>query len=294
MLNTDVRLHNSSPSRDSRKFGVGNRFSVLASLYIGSKPSDLQRCLESVENQTLAPDQVVIVLDGPVVREIESLIYSFSTRLPIETLGLERNQGLGKALAAGLEICKHELVARVDTDDISLAQRFEMQVAFLLQNSEVAVLGAAMQETYCFKGKTVSRQRMGAGEQLDVTKLARVRNPLNHPTVMFRKTLVESVGGYVDCPFFEDYYLWARIISANHKIANLSEVLVETEIDESYFSRRGGWEYMRAERQFLIRLRKLGFLKGYHLVFWIVARTPLRILPSGLRKFVYMLFLRRT
>ncbi len=287
-------MHNSSPLSDTREFGVGNRFSVLASLYIGSKPSDLKRCLESIERQTLAPDQVVIVLDGPVVREIKSLIGSFSTRLPIQTLELEQNQGLGKALSAGLEICKHELVARVDTDDISLARRFEMQVAFLLQNSEVAVLGAAMQETYCFKGKTVSRQRTGVREQLDVTKLARVRNPLNHPTVMFRKTVVDSVGGYVDCSFFEDYYLWARIISANHKIANLSEVLVETEIDEGYFSRRGGWEYLRAERQFLIRLRKLGFLKGYHLVFWIIARAPLRILPSEFRKFIYMLILRRT
>ena len=279
---------------DSRRLDDGNKISVLASLYIHSKPNDFQRCLQSIESQTLAPDQVVIVLDGPGVGEIDSLIQSFSARLPIQTLVFEQNQGLGKALGAGLKMCEHDLVARVDTDDISLAQRFEMQVEYLRRNNEVAVLGTAMREIYCFNGKKIIRNRRGARDRFDLAKTARVRNPLNHPTVMFRKTLVESVGGYLDCPFFEDYYLWARIISANHKIANLSEVLVETEIDESYFSRRGGWEYLRAERQFLIRLRKLGFLKGYHLVFWIVARTPLRILPSGLRKFVYMLFLRRT
>ena len=293
MSSPDIRLWNAGSMFDSRRLDHGNKISVLASLYIHSKPSDFQRCLQSIASQTLAPDQVVIVLDGPVVAEIDSLIQSFSDRLPIQTLVFEQNQGLGKALGAGLKMCKHDLVARVDTDDISLAQRFEMQVEFLRRNNEVAVLGTAMREIYCFKGKKIIRNRRGARDRFDLAKTARVRNPLNHPTVMFRKTVVDSVGGYVDCPFFEDYYLWAKLLLANHQISNLSEVLVETEIDEDYFIRRGGWDYLRAERQFLNRLRKLRFLKTHQIIVWIMVRVPLRIVPTNFREFIYMSMLRK-
>ena len=109
---------------------------------------------------------------------------------------------------------------------------------------------------------------------------------------MFRKSAVLSVGGYMDCPLFEDYYLWARLINANHRIANLVAVLVETEIDDDFFSRRGGLKYIRAEGEFLVRLYKLNFVRVYDIVVWVVLRTPLRLLPRAFRKMIYVRCLR--
>jgi glycosyltransferase involved in cell wall biosynthesis len=267
-------------------------FSVLASLYINSKSGDLVRCLQSIADQTILPAQIVIVLDGPVDQSIHDVLNLFSSRLPLMMVPLGCNQGLGKALAVGLEACKHDLVARVDTDDVSMNDRFEKQISFLLARPDVSVVGGVMRENYIHRGATISRDRAGAPSQCNLKKWAQSRNPLNHPTVMFRKNAVMSVGGYVDCPMFEDYLLWVRLMLANHKLANLKAVLVESEIQDDFFVRRGGINYWGMEREFLAKLYQLGFLNTHQVIISIIVRMPLRILPLAIRKLIYIRYLR--
>ena len=268
------------------------KFSVLASLYHKSESEDLTRCLQSILEQTMLPAQVVIVLDGPVHQNVHKVLDSFSPRLPLMIVSLKRNQGLGRALAAGMESCVHELVARVDTDDVSVSDRFEKQVLFLLARPEVSVVGGVMRENYIQGDLLICRDRPGAPTECNMKKWAQKRNPLNHPTVMFRKSAIDLVGGYMDCPFFEDYYLWVRLIASSAKIANLDAVLVETHITEDFFSRRGGLDYVRAERAFLKRLYELKLFGVRQIIVWIGLRMPLRVMPIALRKIIYIKLLR--
>jgi glycosyltransferase involved in cell wall biosynthesis len=267
-------------------------FSLLGSVYAGTKAKEFEQCLKSIENQILAPNQVVVVLDGPVDADVQKVLHSFSSRLPLHTVALSDNQGLGKALSAGLKQCTHNFVARFDTDDVCLENRFENQVSFLLLNPDVSVVGSLMRETYHLGKKSIICDRSGAAGSVNLRTWARRRNPLNHPTVVFRKEAINAVGGYVDCPLFEDYFLWARLILANHKIVNLNFVGVETVVDNDFFSRRGGLKYLKCEIQFLRKLYAIGFLNLFDLIVWGIIRMPARLLPVQCRKWLYLKFLR--
>ena len=267
-------------------------FSLLGSVYAGTKAKEFEQCLQSIENQTLAPNQVVVVLDGPVDADVQKVLHSFSSRLPLRTVVLSNNQGLGRALRAGLEQCAHNFVGRFDTDDICLENRFENQVSFLLSNPDVSVVGSLMRETYHLGRKSIICDRSGAPGGVNLRSWAKRRNPLNHPTVVFRKDAISAVGGYVDCPLFEDYFLWARLILANHKIVNLDFVGVETVVDNDFFSRRGGSAYLKCEIQFLKKLYTIGFLNLFDLIAWGMIRMPIRVLPVQCRKWLYLKFLR--
>jgi len=267
-------------------------FSLLGSVYAGTKAKEFEQCLKSIENQILAPNQIVVVLDGPVDADVQKVLHSFSSRLPLHTVPLSDNQGLGRALSAGLEQCTHNFVARFDTDDVCLENRFENQVSFLLLNPDVSVVGSLMRETYHLGKKSIICDRSGAAVGVNLRTWARRRNPLNHPTVVFRKEAISAVGGYVDCPLFEDYFLWARLILANHKIVNLNFVGVETVVDNDFFSRRGGLKYLKCEIQFLRKLYAIGFLNLFDLIAWGIIRMPTRLLPVQCRKWLYLKFLR--
>lgn len=267
-------------------------FSLLGSVYAGTKAKEFEQCLQSIEDQILAPNQVVVVLDGPVDVDVQKVLHSFSSRLPLHTVALSDNQGLGRALSAGLEHCSHNFVARFDTDDVCLKNRFENQVSFLLSNPDVSVVGSLMRETYHLGRRIIICDRSGAPSGVNLRSWARRRNPLNHPTVVFRKEAISAVGGYVDCPLFEDYFLWARLILANHKIVNLNFVGVETVVDNDFFSRRGGLKYLKCEIKFLRKLYAIEFLNLFDLIAWGILRMPARLLPVQCRKWLYLKFLR--
>src|SRR5690348_1002807 len=159
--------------------------SVLMSVYGGERPNFLRQSLESLAAQTLKADEIVIVKDGPLGDELEIVLKSYSGVLPITTVQLERQVGLGPALTAGLAGCRNDLVARVDSDDICVARRFETQLEFLAENPQVAVLGAAIGE-FVGDPDTISSVRKLPCDGAQIKKFAKFRNPLNHMTVMFR------------------------------------------------------------------------------------------------------------
>ena len=265
--------------------------SVLVSVYLGTKASDLAVCLESLLSQTLPAKEIVVVIDGPLAADTEFCLNQYCGRLPIKLLPFSTNRGLGLALRDGLVACENELIARVDSDDISLPDRFQKQVTFMVQNSTISIVGSALRETYNFRRKSREAIRK-VPKNSDLSRRNRIRNPLNHPTVMYRKSHVISCGNYENCHLFEDYLLWAKIIQNGYKVANLCEPLVETIVNDEYFDRRGGTKYIAYEITLCKRLLDLKYFSKTDALIFLFTRIPLRLIPSRCRKFIYLTLLR--
>ena len=268
------------------------QLSVLMSVYSGTNVGDLTSCLESIKTQTLLPDEIIMVLDGPLSEDTANYINMAMSSLPIKTISFSENRGLGYALRDGLLHCRHELVARVDTDDICLPDRLSKQVNYLYKNPDVALVGSMLKEWYDCLGNRTFTVRSVPLDSEKIAIYARRRNPFNHPTVLFRKSAVLASGNYESCLMFEDYFLWARMIKAGFRLANIPEVLVETQADSDYFRRRGGLKYLRYEFHFVKKLVAIGFLSQAERARFLLERLPFRILPKAIRSFLYQCFLR--
>lgn len=269
----------------------GLRLSVLMPVCSKEVPESLRQSLESLCAQTLPADEVVLVEDGPLGEGLAEVIASFRARLPIVSVKLPVNEGLGIALRAGLDRCRGEFVARMDGDDISVRHRFERQIAFLEGHPEVDVVGGAIAEFDDGRSTPRAIRRLpasGAG----LLKFAKHRNPLNHMTVMFRKAAVIAAGNYQPCPAFEDYHLWSRMLICGCRLHNLEDILVYARCGDGMQSRRGGLSYVRQEIRMQRLLREMGFLSRFECIRNIVVRTPLRLIPRRLRALAYRVLLR--
>ena len=269
------------------------KFSVLMSVYYKEKGEYFKQSIESVLNNSLMPDQIVIVKDGQLTPELNQIIdYYDSSFLHLFTvIQLDENVGLGKALNIGLEYVKHSIVARMDTDDICYEHRFRTQINFLIDNPDISVLGTAVQEFNINIGD-LNQSRILPETTEELKKFSKFRNPLNHPTVMFKKKDIISSGSYQDMPLFEDYYLWVRVLSKKFNIANISEPLLHFRIGNDMIGRRSGWSYLNKEIVFLRKIKKIGFLSNKDYIISILIKLPLRLLPKSLLTFFYKKLLR--
>ena len=267
------------------------KLSVLMPVYHKESSTYLRQCLESLAFQALLADEIVIVEDGPLGKPLNAIIGAYKRDLPIVSLALPAHVGLGPALRAGLGICRGEYVARMDADDISFRERFQRQVKFLDSNREVDVVGSAIEE---FGGNSNApgaiRHLPASGREL--LRFARIRNPLNHMTTMFRKDSVLAAGSYKPCPGFEDYHLWARMLMHGYCLHNMEEILVNVRCDNGMQSRRGGLAYLKQDVAFQLFLHKVGLITVPGCVRNIAMRAPIRLAPTFVRSIIYNLFLR--
>lgn len=266
-------------------------FSVLMSVYGGERPEFLRQSLESLVAQTAPAGEVVIVKDGRLGAGLEAVLAWHRNVLPIVTVQLEKQAGLGPALGAGLTECQNELVARMDSDDICVPHRFEKQLAYLEEHPNTAVLGAAIGE-FAADPNAVSaiRQLPPGGPQL--RSFAKFRNPLNHMTVIFRKSAVLAAGGYREFPGLEDYDLWVRMLTRGMEIRNLSEILVLARCGNGMARRRGGLSYARSEVRLYRHFVNLGFISTPEFAANVLVRVPFRVMPALLRPIIYRKLLR--
>lgn len=270
------------------------KFSVLISVYFKEKPEYFKRAIESILTQTVRPTEIVIVKDGKLTQELDSLIDEFykGNKELFKIVELEENIGLGKALRIGVNNCSEELIARMDTDDICIHNRFEKQLKFMMSNSNIDVVGSYIAE---FQGdiENIIAIRKVPITYEEVKVKAKYRNPLNHVTVMFRKKAVIEVGNYKALLWSEDYYLWARMITNNKKIENLPEVLVYVRVGNEMFKRRGGFKYIQNEVKLQKEFLRMGFINYFIFAFNILIRGTVRLLPNFMRSFIYRKALRQ-
>ena len=268
-------------------------FSVLLSLYAKESPTFLASSLDSIFHQTLLPDEIILVKDGPLTVELDAIVSDYAARYPIlKVIPLPQNQGLGKALNEGLKHCSYDIVARMDTDDISKPDRFEKQIAVFHKHPELDLVGAWIDEFEEDIHHVISTRKLPERHE-DVMSYATRRNPVNHPVVMFRKSAVLAAGGYQHFPLFEDYFLWVRMLKNGAKFYNIQESLLYFRTSPNMFKRRGGWKYAMDEVRFQNVMRKMKMITWGRFLMNVAIRFPVRIMPNKLREVIYKKSLRK-
>ncbi|SJZ68806.1 glycosyltransferase [Porphyromonas crevioricanis] len=269
-------------------------FSVLMSVYYKENPNFLHDSLQSIFEQSLPAPEVVIVWDGPLTKELETILCDYKQHHPqeIKYIRLPQNKGLGNALNIGLRHCSHELIVRMDTDDIAHRNRFEQQVAYLQAHPEVDVISSAIDEFTDSPEDIVAVRRLPEQHQ-ELVRFAKHRSPMNHPAVAFRKSSVQRAGGYVHFPYFEDYYLWARIIQQGGRLYCSPDSLLSFRMNRDTYGRRKGWRYALSEVHLQNTFLKMGFINKGQYVRNLCLRVPPRFMPRSLLSIIYKHCLRK-
>lgn len=266
-------------------------FSVLQSVYAKDKPEYLDNSLLSLKEQTLSPKEIIIVKDGTLPEELETVINTWEQRLPIKAVGYEKNQGLAHALNYGLEFVTSELVARMDSDDICNKNRFEKQVNFFENNPDCYICGSALKEFYIEKNSNVREKLRFYPEQTTKKSESLFKGtPLGHPTVMMKTELLKKCKYNENTSMNEDIDLWFRLIKDGIIIYNIQEPLLNFRITDGTFKRRS---IKKAFSEFEIYYNNLFELFGFNpkliLPFF---RLFIRFLPSFINKKLYFSNLR--
>ncbi|ESJ94577.1 glycosyltransferase [Acinetobacter lwoffii] len=222
-------------------------FSVLMSLYYKEKKDFLDSSLVSIwSTQILKPNEIVIVLDGPVDYELQECIATWQNKIEsvLKIVPLQKNIGLGKALNEGLKHCSYEWVFRMDTDDICTPDRFQKQVDFIMSNPDTVLFGGQVLEFDQNPDDSAVIKTVPTTHE-DIKKFAKNRCPFNHMTVAYKKSVIMKLGGYQHHLFMEDYNLWLRIIGAGYEVANLEDVVLYARVGNGMHARRKGYEYVK-------------------------------------------------
>jgi glycosyltransferase involved in cell wall biosynthesis len=267
-------------------------FSLLLPVYAGDKAAYFTKAFAStVIDQSRRPSDVVIVQDGPIGTELAAAVAAATRRspVPVNHVRLPANVGLARALETGLEHCAHDVVARMDADDISLPTRFERQLAVM--DTGYDLVGTGMLE-FDEAGRVLGK-RIPPTDPDDIVTSARFHDPFNHPTVVYRRSVVARAGGYRELPLMEDYWLFARMIQAGALVANLPDPLVMYRVDAGAYGRRGGLTLFRSEVALQRSLLKDRFVTRRQFVRNVLVRGGYRFVPVAVRRVAYRRFIVR-
>lgn len=269
-------------------------YSVLMSVYIKEKPEYLRKSMNSMFTQTVATNDFVLVCDGPLTPELNAVIDEMQAAHPVvlRVLRLEKNVGLGCALNAGVNYCRNELIARMDSDDIAVPERCERELAVFEKHPELSIVGSVIEEFS--DDKAISGVwRVVPEKHEDILRFAKVRNPFNHPSVMYRKQAVLEAGNYQSVRYMQDYYLWVAMLIKGFKGYNIQDTLVHMRAGEDLFKRRSGKIYIRIQLDLFKRMLDEGFISYPRYLTSCAIRILSGIAPNVLRQFVFRKVLRR-
>jgi len=269
------------------------KYSVLMSVYYKEHRDYLKSSIDSMLSQTLLPEQIVIVKDGLLTKELDELIEGYFIENPnlFTIVSLEKNLGLGKALDEGLKYCRNELVARMDSDDISLPERCEKQIKAFVKNPDLSIVGTMIDEFYDDPHNIVS-SRIVPTEHDDIVKFMRRRSPFNHPSVMFRKSEVIRCGGYGTFRRKQDLDLFSRMINNGCKTANINESLLLFRSNEDNFKRRKSWSYCKSYIYVQYAIWRRRHCSLFDLIYVVLGQTVMYISPMWFLKWLSNNFLR--
>ena len=269
-------------------------YSVLMSVYYKEHPDYLRQSMQSIYDQTVPTDDFVLVCDGPLTPELDAVIadmqQQFGPRLNV--CRLLKNGGLGKALNFGIKQCKNDLIARMDSDDVSRPDRCKRQLAVFQDHPEYSLVSGIVEE-FSDTVTNVSVRRIVPEHQNDIIDFAKKRNPFNHPCIMYKKSDVEAAGGYQDFYLLEDYYLWIRILQQGFIGYNLQEPLLWMRAGSDMYKRRGGWKYVQSQRNLFKYMAQTGFITRNQYQIQSMIRLIGAIVPNWLRTFLFKQILRK-
>lgn len=266
------------------------KLSVLISVYFREKAEYLDQALTSVwDDQVFKPSQIVLVKDGPLTAELDSLIELWKEKLPdiLFVVDLEKNIGLGPALNAGLNACNEDLVARMDADDLSLPSRFKIQVQFMNDNLDIDISSGYIEEWNEDFTKFLSLRNLPLDHE-SLVKFAKKRSPINHPACIYRKSTILAVGGYPKL-YPEDYFLWVKLMQQGYCFANVPQNLLRMRAGEGMLKRRG-YHFLKGEARVYLYMYRTNFIGFFEYLFAITGRAVLRLSPLKIKILVYKYF----
>lgn len=265
------------------------KYSVLMSLYKKEHPEYLRLALDSMLNQTVAPDEIVLVEDGPLTPELYAILDEYPMLHRVKN---EKNLGLGLALNEGLKVCRNELVARMDTDDISKPDRCEKQLRRFEEKPELAIVGSHIDEFVGTPDNIISQRKVPLTSEA-IYNFAKKRSAFNHPAVMYRKSAVMAEGGYSDLKRNQDVDIFGRMLFKGHKAENIDEALLWFRSSDELAARRKSWENTKSYIDTIKKFWKMGYSSFADYAKVAVAQTGMFILPASMQNWVYKKFLRK-
>ncbi|WGD35769.1 glycosyltransferase [Olleya sp. YS] len=269
------------------------KFSVSMSVYKNDNPDHFYQAIQSLVNQTIVPNEIIIVVDGPIPETTNQILEKFKAENDnVVVHRLDKNMGHGYARNIGLQNSTYDYIALMDSDDVCLENRFELQLKFFKSNADVSILGGTIEEFSDDALTTISKRKLPLLDS-DLKQYMKYRCPFNQMSVMFKKTHVLDAGGYKDWFCNEDYYLWIRMALKNYKFHNLEETLLKVRTNEDFYKRRGGLKYFKSEAkiQKLMLTKDIISLPTY--LYNVSIRFVVQVLMTdGLRKYFFKTFTR--
>lgn len=262
------------------------KFSCLYPLYYESRLNEVKTSFSSIINQSLKANEILIIFDGPIKKEIVLFLQKFKKKNRIKIIKFKKNLGLGGVLKKTIKLTKYEVIIRADADDINKKKRFESLINFLKKNPDVHVVSSLIKEK-SLKEYFVKKIPLTYKE---ILKIKNFRNPINHPAVAFKKKAVLKSGGYEVVPYFEDYFLWLKMINKNFIFKNINKVLVVSNINQNFYTRRSGLRYFKNYLFFLNKIYSKKYINIYEYMINFVIRFFIYILPLEFLIFFYKNF----
>lgn len=277
------------------KYREMEHYSVLLLVYSGEDPENFREAIQSMLDQTVRTDDFVVVCDGPLTAALDGVLEGFVSRYPglFRVVRLPKNVGGGLAGNAGVAACRNELIAKMDSDDISVPDRCEKQLARFAANPELTVLGGIIEEFDNQTGKVIS-VRVTPTDNAGIRRYARRRNPINNVTAMYRKSAVLAAGGYRDLRRGEDYDLYLRMLINGCYAENLPDTLVKVRTDAGDFRRRTSWYALKSCAGIWWFAWRQGFSTAWDLLLCLMGQSFMFLCPGRIQHMIYRRFLRRS
>lgn len=267
-------------------------YSVLMSVYYKENPKFFKESIESILSQTIPTNDFVIVCDGPLTEELTKVLDEYKNNPVITIVKLAENVGLALALTEGLKYCKCELVARMDSDDISIPERCSQQL-LVFESEDVDVVGSNVVE-FIDEPENIRSERIVPETHDEIKEYSKKRNPMNHPSVMFKKTPVLNSGAYQSFHLYEDYQLWVKMIMNGYKFKNIQKPLVKMRTTNDLYMRRGGMKYFKSGYKFQTYMHKVGHISFVRYLKNLAERLVVHaLMPNIIRKWFYLKLLRK-
>lgn len=271
-------------------------FSIITSVYKKDNPEYVRVALDSMlVDQSVRPNEIVLVQDGPVPETLSSVLAEYEANYAkvMHIIRLKKNGGLGNALKLGVENAKYDIIARMDSDDICLPDRFEKQLAYIETHPECDIVGGQMTEFIGDPSNIVGRREVPLDNE-EIYQYMKSRCALNHVTVMFRKEAVIKAGNYQDWFWNEDYYLWVRMMLAKCRFANIPDVAVNVRSGADQYARRGGKRYFDSEIGIKKLMLKNGMISQREYLLNYLERFIIQLLlPNKIRGWAFRTFARQ-
>lgn len=270
------------------------KFSVCMSVYKNDNAADLRDAVWSIYNQSCPPDEIVLVIDGPVPVVMSNTIADLQEETGImKVIRLEKNMGHATARQTGLDAAKNELCAVMDADDISVPVRFEKQLKAFETHPDVSVVGGLIKE-FIHQPDNVVGARFVPEHDAEIKEYLKSRCPMNLVTVMLRKSDVMKVGGYQDWYCEEDYFLWIRLALGGYKFYNIQENLVNVRVGKEMYQRRGGMKYFRSEARLQKYMLDHKVISLPRYLYNVAIRWAVQVvMPNSVRGWVFQTFARK-